>query len=118
MKYADPRVLDQVLDADKTHEIDFTAFDLDTVIETVLIQTAIAAENQISSCRHCQNYTHEGRRGGSCKALDVVVQGSWQACHLAISTFQAIEPMEELVCWIPRDGSVPRDPSQLAPSHL
>jgi hypothetical protein len=102
MKYADPRVFDQVLDAAKTHEIDFTALDLDAVMEAGLIRTAIAAENQISSCRHCQNYTHEGRRGGSCKALNVVVQGSWQACHLAISTFQAIEPIEELVCWIPR----------------
>lgn len=39
------------------------------------------------SCRFCQHYQMEGRRGGSCKTLNVPVQGSWAACPLAIRSF-------------------------------
>ncbi len=39
------------------------------------------------SCRFCQNYEVEGRRGGLCHLLNVSVQGNWQACPLAIRSF-------------------------------
>ena len=39
------------------------------------------------SCRLCQNYQAEGRRGGTCKMLNVPVQSNWLACSLAIPYF-------------------------------
>ena len=44
-------------------------------------------ESNISVCRHCQNYTLEGRRGGHCSQLGSLVQGDWTACSLAIPPF-------------------------------
>ena len=41
----------------------------------------------ISSCRHCRHYAHEGRRGGQCEQLNVSVQGSWNACGLSQAVF-------------------------------
>ena len=41
----------------------------------------------VSVCRHCQNYSLEGRRGGYCNQFDGLVQGSWKACSLAIPPF-------------------------------
>lgn len=41
----------------------------------------------ISSCRHCQFYHLEGRRGGYCQQLGVPVQGRWEACSLATAPF-------------------------------
>jgi hypothetical protein len=41
----------------------------------------------ISSCRHCQFYQLEGRRGGQCQQLGVPVQAAWKACQLAIPPF-------------------------------
>lgn len=40
-----------------------------------------------SACRHCKHYVHEGRRGGNCGQLNVLVQGSWKACSLASPVF-------------------------------
>lgn len=34
------------------------------------------------ACRLCQHFAPEGRRGGTCQALDVPVQGEWNACPL------------------------------------
>jgi hypothetical protein len=39
------------------------------------------------TCRYCQHYQPEGRRGGNCQRLNAMVQGGWQACSLAIPTF-------------------------------
>lgn len=44
-------------------------------------------EPVVSVCRHCQNYSLEGRRGGHCTQLDGLVQGGWKACSLAIPPF-------------------------------
>ena len=44
-------------------------------------------EPVVSVCRHCQNYTLEGRRGGHCNQLGSLVKGSWKACSLAIPPF-------------------------------
>ena len=41
----------------------------------------------ISTCRRCQFYTPEGRRGGHCRQLQVPVGGSWTACSLALPPF-------------------------------
>jgi hypothetical protein len=41
-------------------------------------------------CRHCRHYYHEGRRGGHCSQLNVMVQGRWTACALSESTFRDI----------------------------
>ncbi|HEY9699909.1 MAG TPA: hypothetical protein V6D10_21810 [Trichocoleus sp.] len=46
----------------------------------------------VSSCRHCQFYRVEGRRGGHCQQLSVPVQGQWQACSLAIPPFSTASP--------------------------
>lgn len=40
-----------------------------------------------SACRYCRYYNPEGRRGGICQQLGVLVQGKWQACSLAIPHF-------------------------------
>lgn len=42
---------------------------------------------QSSSCRHCRFYTPEGRRGGNCQQLGVLVRGGWKACSLALPPF-------------------------------
>lgn len=39
------------------------------------------------TCRYCQHYQSEGRRGGNCQRLNAMVQGGWQACSLVIPTF-------------------------------
>jgi len=43
--------------------------------------------SSISSCRHCQFYAPEGRRGGFCKKLNVSVKGHWNACNFATPPF-------------------------------
>ncbi len=40
-----------------------------------------------SACRYCQSFQTEGRRGGNCEQLGVIVKGSWKACCLAIPKF-------------------------------
>ncbi len=42
----------------------------------------------ISSCRHCQYYSPEGRRGGQCHKLSVAVKGHWDACSVAVAPFK------------------------------
>jgi len=52
------------------------------------------------SCRFCQHYEVEGRRGGLCHRLNVSVQGNWQACPVAIRSFVtepiSIEPRSQV----------------------
>ncbi|NEP34243.1 MULTISPECIES: hypothetical protein [Moorena] len=43
----------------------------------------------ISSCRFCQYYQSEGRRGGMCQQLGVPVRASWKACAFAVPTFSS-----------------------------
>lgn len=40
-----------------------------------------------SSCRHCQHYQIEGRRGGHCTLLSVPVRSEWSACSLGSPAF-------------------------------
>lgn len=40
-----------------------------------------------SACRYCRYYQVEGRRGGNCEQLGVLVQGDWAPCILASSIF-------------------------------
>lgn len=42
-----------------------------------------------SVCRHCRYYKPEGRRGGTCQQLGVLVQGKWSACSLAAHPFSS-----------------------------
>lgn len=54
----------------------------------------------ISSCRYCQFYKLEGRRGGQCQQLGVPVQGGWKACQLAIPPFApSWENLDKLGAW-------------------
>lgn len=54
----------------------------------------------ISTCRHCQFYRSEGRRGGCCERLGVPVQGSWKACCLAIAPFTSTwEKLARITPW-------------------
>jgi len=58
----------------------------------------IASESNISTCRHCQHYRAEGRRGGHCQQLGGSVQGNWKACYLAIPPFTPTwERLEEII---------------------
>ncbi|MBW4551236.1 MAG: hypothetical protein KME35_09030 [Aphanocapsa sp. GSE-SYN-MK-11-07L] len=41
----------------------------------------------IAACRFCKYYTPEGRRGGECQKLGVLVKGDWKPCSLAIPAF-------------------------------
>ncbi|WP_424101018.1 hypothetical protein [Moorena producens] len=51
----------------------------------------------ISSCRFCQYYQSEGRRGGMCQQLGVPVRATWKACAFAMPTFSSSwEKLEEI----------------------
>jgi hypothetical protein len=43
--------------------------------------------SNISSCRFCQHYVPEGRRGGNCLKLHAPVQADWSACPLVNDPF-------------------------------
>jgi hypothetical protein len=50
-----------------------------------------------SVCRHCHSYQHEGRRGGMCQQLGVLVQSQWKSCNLAKPFFNSnLENLEEI----------------------
>ncbi len=42
-----------------------------------------------SACRSCSFYKPEGRRGGMCQQLGVLVQARWKSCSLASPAFMA-----------------------------
>ncbi len=42
-----------------------------------------------SSCKSCSFYQPEGRRGGMCQQLGVLVQARWRSCNLGIPAFTA-----------------------------
>lgn len=52
-----------------------------------------------SACRHCRQYTPQGRRGGHCTQLDVPVQGGWKACSLATPVFEPAWEFDGLPMW-------------------
>ncbi len=45
-------------------------------------------EHLTTSCRSCRFYRTEGRRGGNCELLNVLVKGEWKACQLAQHPFE------------------------------
>jgi hypothetical protein len=50
-----------------------------------------------SACRYCSFYQPEGRRGGMCQQLGVLVQASWKSCNLAHPVFISDwQPMKEI----------------------
>jgi hypothetical protein len=53
------------------------------------------------TCRYCQHYQPEGRRGGYCHRLEAMVDGQWQACSLAIPAFatapEQLQPILEVL---------------------
>ncbi len=58
-----------------------------------------SSHNLASTCRCCQHYSPEGRRGGQCSQLHVPVKGGWSACQLAIPAFAMsweVEPMLQI----------------------
>ncbi len=83
-----------------------------------------------SACRHCRHYVHEGRRGGNCGQLNVLVQGSWKACSLALPAFAPnwqfermmalqSEPVEKLPTPISKHGDLCHKPcTEFAVSSL
>lgn len=51
-------------------------------------------------CRHCRHFVPEGRRGGNCEQLGVLVRGGWKACSLAIPAFApSWEVIEGIAMW-------------------
>ncbi|MGB3532972.1 MAG: hypothetical protein WBA13_05590 [Microcoleaceae cyanobacterium] len=56
-----------------------------------------SSDNLTSTCRCCQYYTPEGRRGGQCQQLHVPVKGGWKACQLAIPAFAMSWEIKEIM---------------------
>ncbi|MBO1347362.1 MAG: hypothetical protein EBE86_008180 [Hormoscilla sp. GUM202] len=51
-------------------------------------------------CRHCRHFVPEGRRGGNCEQLGVLVRGGWKACSLALPAFApSWEVIEGIAMW-------------------
>jgi len=51
-------------------------------------------------CRHCRHFVPEGRRGGNCEQLGVLVRGGWKACSLVIPAFApSWEVIEGIAMW-------------------
>ena len=40
-----------------------------------------------SACRYCRFYNPEGRRGGTCSQLNVLVKAHWKSCQFACPVF-------------------------------
>lgn len=45
----------------------------------------------ISTCKNCQCFRAEGRRGGTCEQLNTFAAPDWKACPLAIPAFESLE---------------------------
>ena len=69
-----------------------------------------------SACRYCQYYKPEGRRGGNCQQLGVIVQGSWKACALAIPAFVPSWKGLEGIIRLPDETPVLPDAHPLVPA--
>ncbi len=41
------------------------------------------------ACRYCHHYQFEGRRGGHCQQLGVLVKGQWSSCSLMTPSLSA-----------------------------
>lgn len=54
----------------------------------------VATQFDVSCCQRCRHFTFEGRRGGHCDQLNVLVQGRWSACSLANPVF--VEPISRV----------------------
>jgi len=51
-------------------------------------------------CRNCRYFVPEGRRGGNCEQLGVLVRGAWKACSLSIPAFApSWEVIEGIAMW-------------------
>lgn len=51
-----------------------------------------------SACRYCRHYSPEGRRGGMCERLGVLVQASWKSCAFALPPFETTwEKLQDIV---------------------
>lgn len=47
------------------------------------------AKGYTSACRYCHCYQIQGRRGGICKQLGVMVQPQWKSCKFAKPIFDS-----------------------------
>jgi hypothetical protein len=43
------------------------------------------------ACSNCRFFQPDGRYYGGCDKMNVTVKGEWQACHLALRAFNALE---------------------------
>jgi hypothetical protein len=66
-----------------------------------LFNSMPAFDPQVPSCRRCQHYQVQGRRGGHCHKLNVNVQGSWDACPLAVPMFEAVLELSACLTLVP-----------------
>lgn len=60
-----------------------------------------SVNDAISTCRHCQFYRSEGRRGGYCQQLAVPVQSGWKSCSLATAPFASWKKLARVKPWSP-----------------
>ncbi len=58
-----------------------------------------SVNDAISTCRHCQFYRSEGRRGGYCQQLAVPVQSGWKSCSLATAPFASWKKLAAVKPW-------------------
>lgn len=59
-----------------------------------------SAGSRALCCGRCAHYTPEGRRGGHCDQLNVVVKSGWKSCPLAAPVF--LTPLPPLAAALPR----------------
>jgi hypothetical protein len=75
-------------------------------------------DSAVSACRHCQNYVPQGRRGGQCCQLGVLVHGAWKACSLAIPPFSPAWGLEDVMLWPQEIELEAIAPSPVLPAYI
>jgi hypothetical protein len=68
-------------------------------LQSSKIWTMKSSDFLTSACRLCRYYSPEGRRGGHCSQLNVSVQGSWNACTLAMPVFEPKWTFQRIPVW-------------------
>jgi len=91
--------------------------------QTIRIESACKApsmetlDSSSPHCRHCRYYTPEGRRGGHCHRLNVMVQSHWKACSVAAPPFMpAWENLEGIIIWQQQAISAHHQQQPLSPA--
>ena len=72
-----------------------------------------ALKGGVSRCGLCRFYSHEGRRGGTCRQLNAPVSAAWDACSLAASPFESSDRQNAAIATQQNRWLVPETASEL-----